>query len=287
MQALHKENCAARAVARVNMVVLQARSGDRMRQTSLWLALLMLASVLGAQAELIRAKAVLEPLDSQGGKATPGGEVKLRIQFEVDEGFHAYHKDNPGYSKPISVKFSELSGLTETGEAQWPKYHEGHPDPKDLSWVEYELSGTFEIVYRFRVPATARGALKVSGSYEAQVCDEKGCTDRSGAFSASLDVLEGSRAAPGAGDNEALKRLEDKVEALAQELGSQRKDLEAIRKANEELSKALKDFIKSQQEKAGPSGEKDDHGFYVSYDFAIAEARKQGKLLLIDFNGEY
>ncbi|HRJ78788.1 MAG: hypothetical protein HPKKFMNG_00892 [Planctomycetes bacterium] len=258
-----------------------------MKQISLGLVLLLLASTLGAQAELIRAKAVLEPVDPKEGKAVPGGEVKLRLQFEVDKGFHAYHKDNPGYSKPISVKFSELSGLTEVGEAQWPKYHEGHPDPKDLSWVEYELSGTFEIVYNFKVPLASKGALKVSGSYEAQVCDEKGCTDRSGEFSASLDVFDAPRATPGGGDSEALKRLEDKVEALAQELGSHKKDLEAIRKANEELNKALKDFIKSQQEKAGPSGEKDDHGFYVSYDFAIAEARKQGKLLLIDFNGEY
>lgn len=259
---------------------------------------LLLAFLTPLSAELISLKAQVEP-----AAAKRGGEVKLRLQFTVESGFHAYHKDNPGYSKPLKVEFTELSGLTQLGETSWPKYHE-HRDASDPSWVEFELNGVFDLVYTFRVPAKAADTVTIAGKFEAQVCDANACQDKSGDFSVQVTV-EG--AAPGAETKptdaanpsseevaalkkelaETRKALEEKVGSLAEDIAALKKDLGGSRKATEDLSKALKEYLNAQHEKAAASGAKDEHGFYEDYDFALAEAKKQGKLLLIDFNGEY
>jgi Disulphide bond corrector protein DsbC len=258
--------------------------------------LLAMLLALGAplHADLISLVASIEPQP-----AKRGGNVALKLQFTVDKGLHAYHKDNPGYSKPLKIEFTDLAGLTQVGDAAWPKYHE-HRDEKDPSWIEYELSGVFEIVYTLRVPANAGEKLALSGKYEAQVCDVNACQDREGTFSADVKVdiaapPEEHKQPTGSEDTNALKKelaearkaLEEKVGGLSDEVAALKKELATSRKASEELSKTLKEYIAAQHEKAAASGTKDDHGFYEDYDFALAEAKKQGKLLLIDFNGEY
>lgn len=254
---------------------------------------LMLALAAPLHADLIALVAKVEPQSVKRGE-----NVTLKLQFTVDGGYHAYHKDNPGYSKPLKVEFTELSGLTQVGDAAWPKYHE-HRDEKDPTWVEYELNGVFEIAYTFRVPASAAERVTLSGKYEAQVCDANACQDREGTFSAEVKVEAAAQpetAPKTTGEDaaalkkelaETRKALEDKVGGLSDEVAALKKELASSRKASEELAKTLKDYVASQHEKAAASGAKDEHGFYEDYDFALAEAKKQGKLLLIDFNGEY
>ena len=133
-------------------------------------------------AELVNVKAVLEPQT-----VAPGGEAKLHVKFTVQSGYHAYHKDNPGYGKKLEITFSELSGLKQKGEPTWPQWHEWK-DKDDPNWIEYELSGEFEIVYTFTVPADAKGALKIAGKYVGMACDDKGCTAAEGSFSAQCEV---------------------------------------------------------------------------------------------------
>ncbi len=255
---------------------------------------MLLALVAPLHADLISLVASVDPQP-----AKRGGNVALKLQFTVDKGFHAYHKDNPGYSKPLKIELTDLSGLVQVGEATWPKYHE-HRDEKDPSWVEFELDGVFEIIYTFRVPATAGEKLAVSGKFEAQVCDVNACQDREGTFSADVKVdiaapPEEPKQPAGSEDANAIKKelaetrkaLEEKVGGLSDEVAALKKELATSRKASEELSKALKEYIAAQHEKAAATGAKDEHGFYEDYDFALAAAKKQGKLLLIDFNGEY
>lgn len=255
-----------------------------------WLFTLLTLLATPLAADLISVSAKVEPQVARRGET-----VTLKLEFTVDKGYHAYHKDNPGYSTPLKVEFTELSGLVQVGETLWPKYHE-HVDESDPTWIEYELSGTFELVYTWRVPAKAADVLRIAGRYDAQVCDAKGCQERSGTFKIEFNVEAAAAPEPtpeGQGGDlkkelaETRKALEDKVNGLSDELAALKRELAEARKASEELSKTLKDYIKSQHEKAAASGAKDEHGYYEDYDFALAEAKKQGKLLLIDFNGEY
>jgi len=121
------------------------------------------------------------------GKAEPGKEYTLKLRFTVPEGYHAYHKDNPGYSLPIDVKWKELSGL-ELVSATWPE----PVKHKDDTSEEWELNGTFDIVYAFKVPADAKGSLSVTGSHKTQFCDAQGCMMSEGDFSATIEVAEAS-----------------------------------------------------------------------------------------------
>jgi len=162
------------------------------------------------------------------GEVKPGGKAVLALTFEVSKGFSAYHKDSPGLSKPMSIKFTDLGALKLESET-WPE-----PKKVKEEWADKEdwkLSGKFTIKYTFAVPADAKGEVKISGSFEAQICDEDGCHDRKGEFSAA-----------------------GKVGTVAEE------------KKNDA---------------------KDAHGFYVDYDFALGEAKRLGKPLLVDFNGKF
>jgi septal ring factor EnvC (AmiA/AmiB activator) len=200
----------------------------------------------------------------------------------VADTFHVYAKGNPGVGKALEFEFTQLSGLILKDE-KWPDYHVEFPDEKDKTWIEWELTGTFDIVLTFTAPSNAKDKLFVEGKFSAQVCDANACQDRAGSFNAEIAVGAAESTQPGTD----TKPLEEKIKALADEVAALKKELADSRKVTNEMSKALKDYIESQHEKAAASGAKDAHGFYEDYDFALAEAKKQGKLLLIDFNGEY
>ncbi|MEZ5991009.1 MAG: protein-disulfide reductase DsbD family protein [Planctomycetota bacterium] len=121
------------------------------------------------------------------GKATPGSEYTMKLRFTVPEGYHAYHKDNPGYSLPVKITWSELSGL-ELLKAEWPEPHK-HVDEFSEEW---ELDGTFDIAYTFKVPDNAKGSLSLRGSHEIQFCDAAGCFQSEGDFSTSIEVEAGA-----------------------------------------------------------------------------------------------
>ncbi|CAG1771385.1 hypothetical protein BAC2_01668 [uncultured bacterium] len=226
--------------------------------------------------------AVSAALSAEGGKAVPGKAATLTLHFIVADTFHVYAKGNPGIGKALEFELTQLSGLIKTDE-KWPEYTVEFPDEKDKTWIEWELKGQFDIVLTFTVPSSAKDKLAVSGTFSAQVCDASACQDRAGTFSAEIAVQAAQAAAPSAD----TKALEDRIKTLADEVAALKKELTDSRKATNEMAKALKEYIASQHEKAAASGAKDEHGFYEDYDFALAEAKKQDKLLLIDFNGEY
>ncbi|MCA8911516.1 MAG: thioredoxin family protein [Planctomycetes bacterium] len=154
-----------------------------MRYAVCLLLLAVLAPAIQAQMGLtVECEPVVE------GKATPGGEYTLKLRFTVPDGYHAYHKDNPGYSQPVNVTWKELSGL-ELVKDTWPEPHK-HADDYGEEW---ELSGTFDIAYTFKVPADASGTLTVSGHHETQFCDADGCMQSEDDFTAEIPV-EGAAA---------------------------------------------------------------------------------------------
>lgn len=141
----------------------------------------LLAPALFAQDGLaIDVKPVVE------GEATPGGELTLKLNFSVPDGYHAYHKDNPGWNGPIRVTFHELSGLVLKDET-WPEPHK----KVDEFSEEWELSGSFDVEYVFEVPEDASGTLTVRGSHNSQYCDAEGCYPTEGDFSAEISVSGG------------------------------------------------------------------------------------------------
>ncbi|MCB9932457.1 MAG: hypothetical protein H6841_03455 [Planctomycetes bacterium] len=150
-----------------------------MRVAACLLLLTALAPALFAQEGLtVELTPVVE------GKAEPGKEYTLKLRFTVPDGFHAYHRDNPGYSSPILVKWTELAGLKLLKET-WPEPYK-HVDETSEEW---ELSGTFDIAYNFEIPADAAGTVVLRGKHDIQFCDENGCFPSEGEFSVSFEVV--------------------------------------------------------------------------------------------------
>ncbi len=163
------------------------------------------------------------------GTATAGGTATLKLDFALPTGFHAYHKDNAtvgGYGVPPQVTFDELAGLTLESEA-WP---EAKKVRYEDDWHELEYAGSFTLTYVFKVPADAEGTKTLAGGYKLQICDEHGCYEDAGKFSAALKI-------------EAASPAEDRAR-------------------------------------------KDVHGFYLDFDYAFELAKQTGKPLLVDFNGK-
>ncbi|MBX3459018.1 MAG: thioredoxin family protein [Planctomycetes bacterium] len=141
---------------------------------------------------------------SFAGSADAGGKAEFKLHFKISEGFHAYHKDNPGYGVAPIIQFTQTAGLTKTGET-WPE-----PKKKeyDKDWVEWEYSNEFTLTYTFSVPRDAKGALELAGTWDVQVCDDDGCHQRTGKFTAKLDVKP-------AADSGSTPRLDPKPTVVA------------------------------------------------------------------------
>lgn len=299
------------------------------------------------------------------GQAEPGKEYTLKLRFTVPEGYHAYHKDNPGYSKPVTVTWTELAGLKLVKET-WPEPHK-HVDEFSEEW---ELDGTFDIAYTFAVPADATGSLALTGKHDTQFCDADGCLQAEGEFTAVITVAAPSAepapaeelkftatlsAEPAKAGGLATVKLKleyskgfhtyhkdnpgfglaPKVE-WTETSGLKLKDtswpepvkhtvdedwieweypdgvtltysFEVPADAKGELSLKGKYEIQVCDENgcfdkkgeisttikletvAAPeeNSAKDAHGFYVDFDYALAQAKAENKPLLVDFNGKY
>lgn len=145
-------------------------------------ALVALLALFSPVANAQDLKVKVEPVVE--GEAAPGQEYTLKLKFTVPDGYHAYHKDNPGVSSPVKVKWQDTAGLKLVKET-WP-------EPKktkiDEDWFEWELGPVFEIAYHFNVPAEAKGALLLKGSHDTQFCNEEGCLQSEGDFEAKVEV---------------------------------------------------------------------------------------------------
>ncbi|MCC7507776.1 MAG: thioredoxin family protein [Planctomycetes bacterium] len=142
-------------------------------------ALLLAGGMLYAQEGLT---AEVQPLVE--GSVEPGKQWTFKLQFALPDGYHAYHKDNPGIGMAPKVKFTQTSGLKLASEV-WPE----PTKHKDDSGEEWEYSGTFTIGYIFDVPAGASGRLRIAGSHQTQFCDENGCFMSEAEFSADIEVI--------------------------------------------------------------------------------------------------
>ncbi|MCC6573460.1 MAG: hypothetical protein IT462_06680 [Planctomycetes bacterium] len=149
-----------------------------------WIVLLLTllaAPLLGAKdTELLSASAKFDPAE-----VVAGAEVTLKVSFTVAPGYHAYHKDNPGIGQGMTPKLTELAGMETVGEIKWPDYVvKTDPDLGD-DWV---LEDSFNLVWTLKAPASAKDKLTVKGKYEAQVCNDDGCTMQEGKFEATLTI---------------------------------------------------------------------------------------------------
>lgn len=321
------------------------------------LAVLAASGPLIAQDDTVTVTPVIE------GEAEPGKEWTLKLRFVVPANHHAYHKDNPGGSVPIDVKFTQLSGLVETAQA-WPtpKKH------KTEFGEEWELEGTFDIAWTFKVPATAGGKLAIGGDYEIQFCNADACFMATGKIDTAVEV-EGAAPPPAEKDLAAGAAFEGEVQAGGKAVlavtFTVRKGWHTYHKDNPGTSIPLKvklnagvlklaseawpepkkidrwnigsvdweyegtfvvkytfdvpadatgeakvsgtftgqvcdeacvdvkgDFsataaIAAPKPPAPRNDAKDKHGFYLDYDFALSEAKRLGKPLLVDFNGKF
>lgn len=323
------------------------------------LLVLLAAPVLFAQDGLT---VEVEPVVK--GKATPGKEFIFKLNFVVPEGFHAYHKDNPGFSLPVKVEWKSLAGL-ELVKEEWPEPHK----KKDEYGEEWELGPVFDIAYTFKVPADAKGKLTVTGSHETQFCDAEGCYMSDGDFTATIEVaaaeakpepelpeLKASATFTGPaqpGGEVVLKwtfeytegyHLYDKDNpGYGMAPNFDWKELSGLKLKDAKWPEPIKHEIDKdwvEWEHASPltieftftvpkdakgelpikaawtaqicdenacfdrKGElaatltiatateekndaKDDHGFYLDFDYALEQARAENKPLLVDFNGRY
>ncbi|MCZ7605936.1 MAG: protein-disulfide reductase DsbD N-terminal domain-containing protein [Planctomycetota bacterium] len=295
------------------------------------------------------------------GLAEPGKEYTIKLRFTVPDGFHAYHKDNPGYSGPINVKWTELAGLKQLKET-WPEPHK-HVDEFSEEW---ELSGTFDIAYTFEVPADAAGTLVLRGKHDTQFCDENGCFQAEAEFTASIEVAGEVAPAPAkeqpkltatlsaepatAGGTATVKlafayprgwfachkdnpgywntpdikwtvlsglslkeeswpeptryvyddseewvypdgvTITCSFEVPADALGELNlKARYSVELYAGEDAQEFKGEVETTLavEPAAPSSATDEHGFYVDFDYALAQAKAENKPLLVDFNGRY
>ena len=333
------------------------------------LLVLLAAPVLFAQGGL---SVDVEPLVE--GKAKPGQEYTMKLHFIVPDGYHAYHKDNPGYSLPVNVEWTSLAGL-ELVKEDWPEPHK----KKDEISEEWELGPIFDIAYTFKVPSDATGTLTIGGSYEVQFCDAEGCYMSEGDFSAPIAVaasvappspgpgLPGPKPAPNLPKVEAdisfsgpaqpggeavlkwtfeftegyhLYHMDNPGYSLPPTFDW--KELSGLKLKDTKWPEPIKHEIEEgwvEWEHANPltieftftvpedvkgelpikaawtaqicdenacfdrKGEADatltiatasapindatdDHGFYLDFEYALEKARKENKLLLVDFNGE-
>ncbi len=145
-------------------------------------ALVALLALFSPVANAQDLKVKVEPIVE--GKAAPGQEYTLKLKFTVPDGYHAYHKDNPGVSSPVKVTWKDTAGLKLAKET-WP-------EPKktkiDEDWFEWELGPVFEIAYHFNVPTEAKGTLLLKGSHDTQFCNDEGCLQSEGDFEAKVEV---------------------------------------------------------------------------------------------------
>lgn len=165
------------------------REPERDHMQYVGFALVALLALFSSVASAEELKVKVEPVIE--GKAAPGTQYTLKLKFTVPDGYHAYHKDNPGYSAPVKVTWKETSGLKLAKET-WPE-----PTKKkiDEDWFEWELGPVFEIAYHFDVPAEAKDTLLLQGSHDTQFCNDEGCLQSEGTFEAKLEVAAAGAAA--------------------------------------------------------------------------------------------
>ncbi|MGE3171771.1 MAG: cytochrome c biogenesis protein CcdA [Planctomycetota bacterium] len=102
--------------------------------------------------------------------AKPGDEVVLRVQAEIEDGYHIYGRDDP--TEPVRFAFQPPGGLEAVGDPVIP-VGTAHTA---FGVTNYWLVGTHTLEQRFRVTAAAAaGTLRVPITVRYMACTEEFC----------------------------------------------------------------------------------------------------------------
>lgn len=141
------------------------------------------ASGAGADTEVKTEKKTSENarVVSELQSIAPGEAFTLAIEIKHPEGWHSYYV-NPGYvGYGLKVKWDLPEGF-KAGDIQWPVPHLA--DGGGVVVYGYEKTAIFLV--SITPPAKLPAEVKISGSLDWQVCDEKNCLPNNHDFSLVL-----------------------------------------------------------------------------------------------------
>jgi hypothetical protein len=139
------------------------------------LARLCLAAVLAVIAAPCFAQGpnVLSVLPPEKLVAKAGSTAHAKLSVRIQPGYHA-NSNTPSDDYLIPMRLTWSAGPLETADVVYPK-----PELEKYSFSDKPLSvytGSFELVSRFKVPATAApGQLVLAGKLRYQACNDRMC----------------------------------------------------------------------------------------------------------------
>jgi len=162
----------------------------------------LLAGSLPAQdtPPAVRTKVDLVSLDSH---AVPGQALRLAFRFRCDPHFHIYWVNPGDAGEAPRWTWTEDAGLAFSSEIRWPA-----PIRIDLSGVlNFCYEGETHLFLDAKVPADARGTLKLRAKIEWLECDDKGCYPQETEVSLEIPVGPSSEPRLTPGIQASLDRL--------------------------------------------------------------------------------
>jgi hypothetical protein len=133
----------------------------------MWAAFLLASSLSFAQNNVLS----IAPTDKVSAKA--GAEVSAKIVAQLKPGYHC-NSDKPSDEYLIPLRLTWTAAPLEVAEVVYPK-----PEMQKYAFSDKPLSvytGDFEIVTKFKVPASAHlGPAVLAGKLRYQACTDRMC----------------------------------------------------------------------------------------------------------------
>ena len=143
---------------------------------------LLVALVLLLMPALTHARGI-EPELLAEHAAIPGGEVELALHMRTKPGWHGYWQ-NPGDAGLPMVIDWKLPRSASVGPLRYPV-------PSRLTiagLMNYVFEEDYAVLFRFKVPADAKGVLPIRASARWLACTDKVCVPESGELALDLPV---------------------------------------------------------------------------------------------------
>jgi thiol:disulfide interchange protein/DsbC/DsbD-like thiol-disulfide interchange protein len=166
----------------------------------------------------VRTKVDLVALDSH---AVPGQPLRLAFRFRCDPHFHIYWVNPGDAGEAPKWTWTENAGLSFSPEIRWPA-----PIRIDLSGVlNFCYEGETHLFFDARVPADAKGTLKLKAKVEWLECDDKGCYPQEKDVSLEIPVGPASEPRLTGGIQASLDRLPSETLTVQGKLTADRSSL--------------------------------------------------------------